>query len=156
MRLVRTLRRGRYDIVDAWLFHAYAIVAVIRPFARVGALIAGRRGMSDTKPMAGVVERIMDKVARRNVDMIVANSTAVRDDFLAFEHLDPDRIRVIHNGVDIREPMDPAARAALRTTWGIGPDEVSWGTSPTTRSERATRRSSVRSPGPCRRIQTSA
>lgn len=124
VRLIQTLRRGRYDIVDAWLFHAYAIIALVRPLGRVRALVAGRRGLRDTKPVAGRVERMLDRVAHRSVDMIVANSAAVRDDYVAFEHIDPGRIRVIHNGVDIPEPMDPAARAALRSTWGFGPDDV--------------------------------
>lgn len=123
-RLIRTLRRGNYDIVDAWLFHAYAIVGFARPLCRVPVLIAGRRGLSDTKPVLGLVERIMDRIARHNIDMIVANATAVRDDFVAVEHLDPDGIRVIHNGVDIREQMDSSVRTELRSTWGIGPDDV--------------------------------
>jgi glycosyltransferase involved in cell wall biosynthesis len=123
-RLVRTLRRGRYDIVDAWLFHAYAILAVARPLCRVPILISGRRSLSEWKRGFGFVERVLDVVARRNVDMIVANSFAVRDDVAAFEHLDRNRIRVIHNGVDDRGSMDPAARSALRSSWGIGPNEL--------------------------------
>jgi glycosyltransferase involved in cell wall biosynthesis len=123
-RLVRTLRRGDYDIVDSWLFHAYAIVAMARPLCRVPVLIAGRRGLSHPKRDFGWVERIMDRIARRKVDMIVANSAAVREEVSAFEHLDPARIRVIHNGVDIREPTDAFVRKELRATWGIGPDDV--------------------------------
>ncbi len=123
-RLIRTLRRGRYDIVDAWLFHAYAILAIARPLGRIPVLIAGRRGLSDQKREFGWAERLMDKVARRNVDMIVANSAAVRTEASLFEHIDPSRIHVVRNGVDIPELMHPDVRTSLRSTWGFGPDDV--------------------------------
>ena len=123
-RLVRTLRLGEYDIVDAWLFHAYAIVAIARPLCRIPVLIAGRRGLSDPKHDFGLVERTMDKIARRKVDVIVANSAAARQDVSVFEHLDPAKIRVIHNGVDIRGPIDIATRTALRLSWGLGSDDI--------------------------------
>ncbi len=123
-RLVRMIRRGHYDIVDAWLFHAYAIVALARPLCRVPVLIAGRRGLSDPKRAFGLVERTMDRIARHKVDTIVANSAAVREEVAAFEHLDATRIRVIHNGVDVPEPMDPTTRTALRSEWGVGPEEL--------------------------------
>lgn len=123
-RLVRTLRRGRFDIVDAWLFHAYAITSLTRPVTGIPVLIAGRRSLSHHKQAFGRVERWLDRIARRSVDAVIANSDAVRFEVARYEGIDPRRIRVIHNGVDIAAPMDPAARAGLRASWSIRPDEV--------------------------------
>ncbi len=123
-RVVRTLRRGRFDIVDAWLFHAYAITSVTRPVTRIPVLIAGRRSLSHHKHGFSQVERLLDRVARRSVDAVVANSDAVRAEVARFEGIDPGRIRVIHNGVSIPAPVDPVTREAMRVAWRIRPDDV--------------------------------
>jgi glycosyltransferase involved in cell wall biosynthesis len=95
-----------------------------RPVTRIPVLIAGRRSLSHHKHGFGRVERLLDRIARRSVDAIVANSDAVRAEVARYERIDPGRIRVIHNGVDIPAPIPPAARAALRAAWGVGPDDV--------------------------------
>jgi glycosyltransferase involved in cell wall biosynthesis len=119
-RLGPDLRRGKYDIVDAWLFHAYAVAALVRPVAGVPVLVSGRRFMSDGQPRSGRVERFLDAVARRRSDAIVAVSDAVRDDVALDEGLDPARIRTIHMGVAIPSPMPESVRNEIRSVWGFG------------------------------------
>jgi glycosyltransferase involved in cell wall biosynthesis len=116
-RFVRTVRRGRFDILDAWLFHAYAVASLSRPLTRVPVLIAGRRSLSHHKHAFGRVDRVLDRLTRHRVDAIVANSEAVRTEVAAYEGLDPRQIRVIHNGIEPREPLDPSGRAAIRAGW---------------------------------------
>ena len=48
-RFVQLVRRRRYDILDAWLFPAYALVAVTRPLIGVWTLVAGRRSLARWK-----------------------------------------------------------------------------------------------------------
>jgi glycosyltransferase involved in cell wall biosynthesis len=126
-RLVRTIARGRYDIVDAWLFHAYSLMSLARPLTRVPVLIAGRRSLSDHKRAFGPAGRLLDRVTRNRVDAIVANSFAVRDEVAGFEDIDKARIRVIHNGIDPPAPLTGASREAIRARWGAGPDDVVFG-----------------------------
>jgi glycosyltransferase involved in cell wall biosynthesis len=123
-RLVRTIARGRYDIVDAWLFHAYSLMSLARPLTRVPVLIAGRRSLSDHKRAFGPAERLLDRVTRNRVDAIVANSFAVRDEVAGYEEIDKARIRVIHNGIDLLAPQAGAGRETIRAGWGAGPDDV--------------------------------
>jgi glycosyltransferase involved in cell wall biosynthesis len=124
LRFALAVRAGRYDILDAWLFHAYAIAALTRPLTRVPVLVAGRRCLSDFKAGYGPGYLVADALARRSANAIVANSTQVRDDVVAHERIDPSRIRVIRNGVDIPAPMSPDKRSALRGGWGFGPGDV--------------------------------
>ncbi|HEX5015816.1 MAG TPA: glycosyltransferase [Candidatus Limnocylindrales bacterium] len=126
-RLVGRLRRGRYDIVDAWLFHAYALAGLTRRLTRVPVLIAGRRSLADYKRGFGRAERLLDRLTRAAPDGIVANAEAVRIEAASFEGLDPAQIRVIHNGIDVAAPIDPGARAAIRAGWGFGDDAVVFG-----------------------------
>ena len=121
---VARVRRGRYDIVDAWLFHGYALAALTRPVSGVPILVAGRRSLSAFKERFGPVERAVDSLARRWSDVIVANSQAVLDDVATREGVDRRRIRLIRNGVEPAVPLTDDQRAAIRAGWGAGPDEL--------------------------------
>jgi glycosyltransferase involved in cell wall biosynthesis len=115
---------GRYDVVDAWLYHAYALAALTRPFTRPRALLAGRRSLSDFKARFNWLERAGDDVARRAATRIVANSQAVKADVVLREGIDPLRIQVIHNGVRPLEAMAAPERRALRAGWGATEDTL--------------------------------
>ena len=117
-------RRERFDIVDAWLFHGYGLAAVMKPFAGVPVLVAGRRSLSDFKERFGLTQRLVDGIARRASDAIVANSRYVLDDVVRREGIDADSIRIIRNGVEIPPPMSPEHRAELRARWGFKPGHV--------------------------------
>jgi glycosyltransferase involved in cell wall biosynthesis len=120
---VRLCRRERFDIVDAWLYLGYGLAAVTQPLARVPVMISGRRSLSGFKAGFGRVERTVDALARRASDAFVANSYAVAEDVARRERIPRDRIRVIHNGVELPEPLDEAARSAIRAGWGV-PDDA--------------------------------
>jgi glycosyltransferase involved in cell wall biosynthesis len=124
LHYIITVRRRRYDIVDAWLWHDYVLAAVCRLVAGPRVLIMGRRSLSDYKERFGRIERFLDALARRSADLIVANADAVRGDVIVREGVDPARIRVIRNGVAIPPPMAPEDRAAIRERWGIGNEAI--------------------------------
>jgi len=123
-RLGPALHGGHYDIVDAWLFHGYALAALTRPLSRVPVLISGRVRLSDYKAHFNPVERLLDAVARRRSDAIVANSEAVRADVARREKIDPARIRVIRTGIAIPPALPASERNTIRAGWGFGPDNV--------------------------------
>jgi glycosyltransferase involved in cell wall biosynthesis len=115
---------GRYDVMDAWLYHAYVLAALTRPFVRPRALLAGRRSSNDFKARFNRAERAGDAIARRAATFIVANSEAVKADVVAREGIDPARIRVIHNGVQPLEPMPAADRRSWRGDWAASDETV--------------------------------
>lgn len=116
-------RRGRYDIVDAWLYHGYWLAGVTRPVGRVPFLIAGRRSLSAFKERWNPLWRLIDEIARRRTDRYVANSQAVSDDVQRRERIDPSRIRVIRNGVEIPDLADVRSKARARALLGV-PDDA--------------------------------
>lgn len=115
---------GRYDVMDAWLYHAYVLTALTRPLVRPRALIAGRRSLSDFKARFSRLEKAGDTVARSAATRIVANSEAVKTDVIARESVDPARIRVIYNGVQPARPIGPAERQARRAAWGASDETI--------------------------------
>lgn len=99
-RLIRLLRAESPDIVHGFLFWAYVIGAFAARLARVPIVIASRRSLSLFKadrPHYLLVERF----ANRTTDLFIANSEAVREDAIRTEGIDPGRIRVVYNGLDI-------------------------------------------------------
>lgn len=124
VRYVRIVRARRYDLVDAWLFHAYVLAAVMRPIAGPPILISGRRSLSDFKDGFWLLPRMLDAIARRGSDLFVANAEEVRRDVIQRERLDPSRIVVIRNGVELPRPIEPAERIAIREAWGVPVDAV--------------------------------
>ena len=123
-RYLRAVRAGRYDIVDARLFHGYVLAGLTKPLSGVPILVAGRRSLGEFKERFGPLGRGLDRLARRVPDMVVANSAAVAADTLEREGLDPARLRVIRNGLSPAQPLAPGERDAIRAGWGYGPDEI--------------------------------
>lgn len=117
-------RRERFDIADAWLFHGYGLAGVTKPFSGVPILVSGRRSLSDFKATFGFAQRLVDRIALRASDAIVANSQYVVEDVARREGVDPGRLRVIRNGVLIPDPMAAERRDELRAGWGAQPQHV--------------------------------
>ena len=95
--LARLVRRGRFDIVHTWLFHANLVGRALRALARFR-LIASERGVEATKSRLRV---LLDRWTARLSDLIVVNAEAIRDVLVTRERIRPDAIRVIPNGVDL-------------------------------------------------------
>ena len=123
-KLVRTLRRGHYDVVDAWLLHAYAVVALARPVGGFPVMLSGRHFMSEGLPRLGLLERFLVRLSRRRSDAIVAVSEAVRGDAVRSEGLDPARVSVIRNCVPPLPQMTASERARLREGWAVEPGDL--------------------------------
>jgi glycosyltransferase involved in cell wall biosynthesis len=121
-RFVRLIRAERPDIVHGLLFWAYVLAAPAARLAGVPTVLASRRSLGLFK--AGKSHYLwLERVANRLTTLVIANSEAVKADAVRQEHLDPAKVLVIHNGVDLREfPAGLAAphvRRALRI-----PDQV--------------------------------
>jgi len=115
-RLARRLvGEKRFDIVYANEAHALTAAWLAGTHHRAP-LIAARR-------VVFPVSRSRLALARyRAAACIVAVSQAVREELLAAK-LDPARIEVVADGVEIPPPLSAAARAQARARWQFAPDE---------------------------------
>jgi glycosyltransferase involved in cell wall biosynthesis len=122
-RFVNVLRTGQYAIVDAWMYPVSDVAALTRPLSGVPVVITGRRNLRG--PAAALDPRTtVDRLAGRMTDAIVANSAAAARDAIARERLPLRKVRVIHNGVDRIDRLEPGERDRLRAGWGAGATEV--------------------------------
>lgn len=75
------------------------------------------------------VSSYIERTTYENADAIIAVSHGMRDDILrSYPNVDPQRVTVIHNGIDLERwhrpetPEDKAKAAAIRDGYGIDPD----------------------------------
>jgi glycosyltransferase involved in cell wall biosynthesis len=111
--LVAHTRRLAPDIVHAFLFGSNVIGTFAATIARVPVVITSRRSLSffkDGRPHYDLLQGI----ANRFTDVVVSNSEAVRMDTIRRERLDPAKIRVIPNGVNLERLGKDGDAAALR------------------------------------------
>ncbi|WP_256862537.1 glycosyltransferase [Microbispora sp. GKU 823] len=115
IRLVRLLRREKPDVVHAFLYYAYVVVAPAARLAGVPVVVAGRRNMgfykenSKKKAMLAV-----ERVATRMTDRVIAISRAVAENTVRQEGLDANKITTVYNGL-APEAFDEVMPAAIDT-----------------------------------------
>jgi glycosyltransferase involved in cell wall biosynthesis len=124
-QFIRHVRRRRYDVLDAWLFHAFVLAAGTRPLTRVPVLVAGRRSLDSSEP-DGPIARVLKRISFATADAVVANSQQVRDAAGGLPR-QRDKVRVIRNGVELPDPAGPAVAAAARDRLDIPADAFAIG-----------------------------
>ena len=122
-RLVRTVRAARYDILDAWLYPADVAMALIRPIVRMPIVLSGRRNI-DPHTRFGLAAPVVESLANRLTDTVVANCQAAADHAIAAQHVRPEQVRIIRNGVAIPDPISVEERTARRRELAVDDDAV--------------------------------
>lgn len=100
-KLISLLRKNKFDIIHTHLFHASLlgqIVARIPPGSRT---ILTRHYSDFMWVYGGVVKRNLDRLSAILADRIIAVSNAVRDTLINTEHIDPNKIVRVYNGIDL-------------------------------------------------------
>jgi glycosyltransferase involved in cell wall biosynthesis len=120
---IQTVRKARYDVVDAWLYPSDVMAAFARPLTRTPVVIAGRRNV-DPRNQFGIAERAVGAVTNRLTDMVVANSAAAAALAVETQGVAEDKIRVIRNGVIVPERASATERAVRRQELGATDDEI--------------------------------
>jgi glycosyltransferase involved in cell wall biosynthesis len=123
-RYVAAARAGRYDVVDAWLYPVDVMAALARPLTATPVVVTGRYNLRDFAPPMNRIERLLNDVANRMADAVVANSSAVAADARRHESIEAAKLRVIRNGVEPIDPLPRAAAASLRRSLGADEGDV--------------------------------
>lgn len=108
---IRLLRRER---VEATIVHHNKDVRTAGVAARMlGLAVVHRNGFPILRNSA------RHRWTYRTVHRILTNSSRIRDRYVAYGWIDPSRIDVVPNGIELpRTTMDDARRRALRSQWG--------------------------------------
>lgn len=123
LRYAAVMRRQRFDIVDAWLYPSDVLAALMGPMTGRPIVISGRRNV-DPHDRFGRAERPLAMLAHRLTDAVVANSAAAAAHAIQHQGVDPAKLRVIRNGVELIDPLDRDEWAEHRAAIGAADDEI--------------------------------
>lgn len=106
-RLIRFLRRGRFDVIQTWIHAADSYGRVAARRAGVPVVVSAMMAVDLWK---GRAELAVDRVLARWTDRIVGNSQAVAD-FYRGVGIPTEKLAVIPSGIAAEEPpaIDPVA-----------------------------------------------
>jgi len=117
-RTVGRLREFKPHVVHAWLFEAEVWGAIATLLLRRGAFVSTRQSLGQFKDAAPWKQRAQN-LCNRLARAVVANSRAVAADARRRErNLPPDRLHVVHSGVEA-ELIATAPAADLPRAFGI-------------------------------------
>lgn len=100
-RAGRSLRRFRPDVVHAYLESAYLLSIPEAWLLRVPVRVSGRRMPGEGQHYRRRLGRSLHRLSVWCSDAIVPNSESVAASAIAVEHVDPAKVHVIENGVDL-------------------------------------------------------
>lgn len=114
-RLARLMRRRRIQVVHTFLFDAEIVGRLAAKLARVPVVIASERNADYKRPF---LHTLALRLTQSCFDVMIANSLAGKRFNVRTLGLDPARIRVIRNGVDVVR-FRPGHGLAVRKQLGI-------------------------------------
>jgi len=101
-RLAIFLRRGRFQIVHSHDLFSNLMGIPAAVIARVPVIISSRRDLAHLDWYQGG-RRIWLRLLHSLSTAVLTNANAIRESLLSEGHLSPQKVRVIHNGVDIEK-----------------------------------------------------
>lgn len=121
MSLIRILKKERPHIVHGYLFVSYVAAVFFGRCSETPLIITSRRSLATSKTRRWtILHRLVEILTNMETDVIIANSNAVKDDTVKREHVSPDRVEVIYNGVDLsRFSGNEESASRLRLQMGI-------------------------------------
>ena len=123
VRYATAVKSGRYDIVDAWLYPADVLAALMRTVTRTPIIVSGRRNI-DPEHSFGPLERPLRALARGMTDAVIANSDATAAHAVRMGNADRAKVRVIRNGVAPNPSISQDERMAQRRALHLDADDV--------------------------------
>lgn len=99
-RLAAFLRRGRFQIVHTHDLYANVLGIPAAAIARVPVIISSQRDLGHLD-LYKSGRRVWLRRLQKLSSAVLTNANAVREAVLAEDHFAPEKVRVIHNGVDL-------------------------------------------------------
>lgn len=122
-RIFRHIRKQRPDIVHAFLYTAYVIGVLCARLAHIPVIIASRRSLGFFKE-SNFIKQPLENFVNLFTHHVLVNSRAVQEDVLRRERIDPDKIKLIYNGVDLERFQTKVEKNQILCELGIPHDRV--------------------------------
>jgi len=123
-RLWNLARRTKPDVLHAYLPLTNFMGAIAGKLAGIRTVITSRRALG-THQDRHRLWKSFDKIANSLSDLIIVNSLAVKDDTIARDNADPNKLIHIPNGLDMeRFDINTTDRQRLRQELGLNTSDI--------------------------------
>ncbi|MCX7766381.1 MAG: glycosyltransferase [Candidatus Sumerlaeia bacterium] len=122
-RIYRYFKETKPDIVHAFLYTAYIVGILCARLAKVPVTIASRRSLGYFKEN-NILKQPLENFINKLTDYVLVNSEAVRQDVLRREKIDPNKIHLIYNGVDLTKFQTHSDLSELRAQLNLTEDNL--------------------------------
>jgi len=112
LRLAAFLKRGRFDVVHTHDLWSNLLGIPAAKLARVPVIISSCRDLSHGEWYTPLRRRILRRIQHAS-SLVLANSSAIRDDLLSHDGFVAEQVRIIRNGVDVDRFAVAGDRARL-------------------------------------------
>jgi glycosyltransferase involved in cell wall biosynthesis len=119
LRLSWFLRRGRFDVVHTHDLWSNLMGVPAARLAGIPAIVSSRRDLAHFDWYQGR-RRLWLRRIQNLSSVVLANAAQVRDALVAEDGFAPEKLRVIHNGVDVEKFVLPSQREVLFPDAGTG------------------------------------
>lgn len=122
--LLRLLKKKKFTVLHCHLFGSNWIAKPLGAMCRVP-LIVSHDHCNDQLRHTKKVALLIDRLTNHFSDVVIGVSASTCDFLAKHEHVAPEKLHLVYNGVDTEEfqPAAPAARAAARKRLGITENE---------------------------------
>jgi glycosyltransferase involved in cell wall biosynthesis len=116
--LAELVKRERIDLIHAHMYRANTPATALKLAGLEVAVVGHYHNIGTWESWR---QRFLDRFLANKRDMNLAVSEAVRQDVLRTLQLPEEKVRVLHNGVDLEEfrPVEPTQRIQLREELGL-------------------------------------
>jgi glycosyltransferase involved in cell wall biosynthesis len=120
-RLVEVLRREKPDILHSYRDKANFWARLAAARAPVPVVITAVRSRA-----MHIVHLATEQWLSTRSDRVIANSEGVRRELVGLAGVEPEKIQILHNFIDVEKfhPPDAEERRAARARWGLRDDEL--------------------------------
>jgi L-malate glycosyltransferase len=112
-RLVRFIRANRFDVVHANDLYANLFSVPAARLAGVPVIVSSQRDLSNWWWYTPLRRRILRSIQKLSTYLLV-NSSAIRSQLINEDGFDPQKIRIVYNGIDVDRYASTAAAESCR------------------------------------------
>ena len=111
-KLALFLRRQKIQILHAHDLWSNIVGVAAAMLARTPVTVTSQRDLSHDA-WYGTYKRKVLRFCQRRSSLLLTNAKAIRDGLIEQDHMSPDKVRVVYNGVDLDRFAIPADRSQL-------------------------------------------
>ncbi|MEP0828060.1 MAG: glycosyltransferase [bacterium] len=125
LRFRKYCRQNEIEIIQTYFNDAYIFAALAGRLAGIKNIVAGRRNLGPGFWNKNNLLRVF-RLLRYITKLYIANSEATKDSIVKYEKIEPEKVQVIYNGLDLSRfpPVTAFSRKAARNLLKIGESDL--------------------------------